>query len=372
MTPSKTASLRPVVDRNLCEERLKIVFPPVAFDTVLSNRLAASSVAAMIYVGAVVNDEGDPHPENVWVRPQTVLSMSDEALARTHDGDRLAWAAAAAKGVKAIVTLLEQWGVEYNRWYATDSRETIRDETWPKWRSHHAVRERQGVVKTSSRPRWALTASFADLFDPGLNGVELTDSIEDWRATHMSPGDLIKIQYVNILAKSEYQTPVMIPGSGIRYLEPGIASAIIKGIVEQWAPRRLITPVVVAISEPGTKVWVLDSAKMADAGISINVSSVLPDAIILDAGDTPPTFWIIEAVASDGEINEDRKDKLLTWAADQYIDPLHCRFVSAFSSRNSPPARKRLKDIAVGTYCWFLDEPDCELAWNELPRRTVP
>jgi len=94
-----------------------------------------------------------------------------------------------------------------------------------------------------------------------------------------------------------------------------------------------------------------------------------PDIIILDAGETPPAFWIIEAVASDGEINEDRKVKLLTWAADQYIDPRHCRFVSAFSSRNSAPARKRLKDIAVGTYCWFLDEPNCELAWNELPQK---
>jgi len=35
---------------------------------------------------------------------------------------------------------------------------------------------------------------------------------------------------------------------------------------------------------------------MATAGISINVSSVLPDVIILDAGTRPPTFWIIEAV----------------------------------------------------------------------------
>ena len=111
----------------------------------------------------------------------------------------------------------------------------------------------------------------------------------------------------------------------------------------------------------------MDAAKMAAAGISINVSSVLPDAIILDAGATPPTFWIIEAVASDGEISEDRKADLLTWAEEQYIDPEQCQFVSAFSSRNSAPARRRLKDIAVGTYCWFLDEPDRELAWNELP-----
>lgn len=367
MSLTKPVTLRPVIGRDLCEERLKIIFPPDAFDTVLSNKLAASSVATMIYVGAVVSDEGPPTPENVWARPQTVLSMSDEVFSRTSNSDRLAWAAAAARQVKDIVALLQKWGVEHQRWYATDTRETLRDETWPKWRAHGAVRRREDIPPTSSKPRWALTASFADLFDPGLNGTALIGAIEDWRATHMSPGELLKIQFANELAKSEHQVPVLVPGFGVRNLEPGTASLIIKGVIEEWAPRRLANPVVVAISEPGTKVWVLDKAKMAAAGISINVSSVLPDVIILDAGSKPPTFWIIEAVASDGEVNEERKVDLLAWAQDQYIDPQLCRFLSAFTSRNSREVRKRFKDIAVGTYCWFLDEPNCELAWHELP-----
>lgn len=71
-------------------------------------------------------------------------------------------------------------------------------------------------------------------------------------------------------------------------------------------------------------------------------------------------------MASDGEINEVRKAKLLEWAKDQYINPADCKFLTAFTSRNSGPARKRLKDIAVGTFCWFLDEPARELAWSEL------
>jgi hypothetical protein len=358
---------RPVVDREFCEERLKLIFPPNAFDAVLSNRLAASSVAAMIYVGAVVNDEGALTSDINWVRPQTVLSMSDEALARAADDDRAAWASAAEKTVRAIVELLGQWDLPHNRWYAPDSRETIRDETWPKWLTYGVVRRREGIPKTSSLPRWALTVSFADLFLPNLEGQDLADVIEQWRSTHMTPGDRLKIQYANDLEKSEHQVPVNIPGYGVRYLEPGVASAIIKGVIEAWAPLRLNTPIVVAISEPGTKVWVIDAARMAAAGISINVSSVLPDAIILDAGTSPPTFWIIEAVASDGEINEGRKQDLLSWAQDQYIDPVHCEFLSAFPSRNSNPARKRFKDIAVGTYCWFLDEPERELSWRELP-----
>src|SRR5947199_38084 len=39
-----------------CASRLEMIFPRAAFDTVLSNPLAAAAVAAMIYVDAIVPD----------------------------------------------------------------------------------------------------------------------------------------------------------------------------------------------------------------------------------------------------------------------------------------------------------------------------
>lgn len=367
MNSAKPGSFRRVIDPALCQKRLRLIFPPAATDAVLSGPLAAKAVAAMIYAGAVVNDSGEPVPENVWARPQTVLSMSDEALARPGQSDRLAWSKAAAGGNRKLATLLEMWGEGYHPWYEANTREGLRDEIWPRWRDQNAVRTNPDVSGTSAAPRWALTASFADLFAPDLDGPELTAAIDSWRDTHMAPGDLFKILSLNKIAQKERQVSVEIPGYGTRYLEPGTASHILKGVIEEWAPRRLGSYAVVAISEPGTKIWSLDAAGMAAVGISINVSRLLPDAIILDIQAEPPIFWIVEAVATDGEINEGRKEDLLMWARDQYIDPVQCQFLSAFSSRNSAPARKRLKDIAAGTYCWFLDEPDQELAWYELP-----
>lgn len=366
MSQAKPVTFRPVVDRDFCEARLKEIFPPAAFDSALSNPGAARSVAVMIYVGAVVDDEGDPRPENVWVRPQTVYSMSNEALARTADADRLAWAAAAARSVKAVAALLREWGLEHHQWSAPDSREGPRDETWPKWKTYGAARGRLGISTSSSAPRWAITASFADLFNPALKGAALASAIKDWREAHMDPGEVLKLQRDNEIATSEHQVTVQLPGGGVRHLEPGPASLIIRGVIEEWAPRRLGVPIVVSISEPGTKVWVLDAAKMATAGISINVSSVLPDVILLDAGTKPPTFWIVEVAYSDGVVSEERKAELLVWAQEQYIRPEYCQFLSALDSRNSTTTRKRLKDIAVGTYCWFYDEPECELAWAEI------
>ena len=100
------------------------------------------------------------------------------------------------------------------------------------------------------------------------------------------------------------------------------------------------------------------------------MSTLLPDALLVDIGETPPVFWVIEAVATDGVIDEDRKRSLLRWATQQRIPQDSCRFLSAFGSRNAPPAKRRLKDLATGTYAWYADEPDRELAWYELQRQT--
>ncbi len=360
-------SLRPVIHRDQAAERLRLIFPRAAFDPVLSSPLAAAAVTAMLYIGAVVPEDGEEaDPENTWARPATVMQMSDAAAGLTADADRLAWARAEAQSKKKVVDMLASLGHDHQPWYAANSRETLRDETWPAWRRHGAVRQRQGIPTNSSKPRWALTASFADLFDPELAEDGLDAAIDLWRNEHMDPGDVLRIHRGIELAKAPHQIQVHLPGGGMRVLEPGDSSAILRGVVEEWAPRRLSDPFIVSISEPGAKAWVQDTNTLAAAGITINVSSVLPDAIVVDIGTKPPTFWIVEAVASDGEINEDRKSDLLQWAADQYIDPVRCQFLSAFTSRNSPPARRRLKDIAAGTYVWFLDEPTRELAWYEL------
>lgn len=49
------------------------------------------------------------------------------------------------------------------------------------------LRYREGVKTTSSQPRWALTESFADLFDPALTGDAVDAAIESWRESHLNP-----------------------------------------------------------------------------------------------------------------------------------------------------------------------------------------
>jgi hypothetical protein len=359
---------RPLPDPKDCEKRLELLFPRTAFDTVLSNPLAGWAVAALLYIDAVVPVSGDLPSDATWARPTMMLWMSDEAYARDDPGSRAAWRNASSGGnaKRKVGELLESWGEPFNPKYGDNSRETLRDETLPKWLDLNAMRLKPGVKTTSSAPRWALTDAFADLFEPTLTGQALLDAVDAYSSQHMSPSGKIKAMMARQRGDQAHAIAVTLPDGSVRSLEPGEASVILKGVIEQWAPARLKDPVVLTISEPGDKVYTADKAVIKRLGLEIDTTTLLPDAVLVDVGPTPAEFWLVEAVASDGPIDEDRKRALLKWAAQQRIPEGSCHFLTAFFSRNAPPAKRRLKDLAAGTFAWYADEPGNELAWYEL------
>lgn len=354
-----------------CVERLELVFPRAAFDTVLSNPLAAWAVASMIYIDAVVPAVGELPGEVTWARPTMILWMSDEAYDHNDFTFRSEWAKSALRGKQRVSGLLDSWELPFNPKYGDNSRETLRDETFPRWLDEGAMRVKPGVKTSSPQPRWALTDAFADLFEPGLSESVVLERVEAFRENHMSPGGKVKAVVARERGEKTHAVDVGLPDGTVRHLEPGETSVILKGVIEQWAPVRLNDAVVLSISEPGDKIYTADSAVMQRLGIVIDAATLLPDALLVDVGSVPPAFWVVEAVASDGPIDEDRKRSLLRWAAKQRIPEDSCYFLTAFGSRNAAPAKRRLKDLATGTFAWYADEPTHEMAWYELSLGTA-
>lgn len=353
--------MRPVISASEATRRLLVVFPRAAFDTVMSSPLAGAAVAALIYVDSMATDDDSA---TFWARPSMVTWMSEDMRVRISESDRVEWRTAAAKQNKDLMKVLEAWGVPSASGYADNSRETLRDETFKKWRDNNALRERSGVPKNSSKGRWAMEPHFAGLFDPRLDDETFQREAETWREQHLNPAAKLRAQFAAQGLQATHAISVTLPGNaGTRPLEAGRASQILKGVIENWAPARLQNPFVVTISEPGDKIFTADAKLLNFLNIKINVSNLLPDALIADVLPDKVQFWFIEAVNTDGEISETRKANLLTWAAQQSINPDHCSFLTAFNSRNDPAARKRLKDLASGTYAYFADEPGQELAW---------
>lgn len=360
--------MRTLLSREDIYTRLDAIFPRAAFDPALSSPLAAAAVFALLYVDAI-SDEG-AEPER-WARPLHVLAMSDVAAARSDEQSRVAFNQAASQGRRQVEELHESWGAGHTPWYADGSREPLRDETFPGWASFGAMHKRPGVPTNSPLPTWALDTSFADLFDPELTGEAFEAAIEAWRDGHMTTTTRVKIQTLQARARVAESEAVILPNGQQRILEPGGASRILKGVIESWAQARLYDAEVLAISQPGDKVYVADQARLAALGLRIDVQTLLPDLLIMDIGAPRPTFWIIEVVWSDGEISDARKEQLLAWARESGIEPADCQFLTAFESRRSGPARKRLPDLASDTYAWYLSEPLHELAWTEIERATM-
>ncbi|MGX6446736.1 BsuBI/PstI family type II restriction endonuclease [Patulibacter sp. S7RM1-6] len=366
-------SFRPLPSLAQCSARLEAVFPRTAFDSTLSNPLAAAAAAAMIYVDAIVDDDS-PAPDDVWVRPTTCLWLSDDIYARHDDDSRAAWRSAAlgSNAKRRVIELQQSWGLAFNQRYGDNTRETLRDETLPQWLELGAARTRPGVATTSPLPRWALSRSFADLFDPTLEGNELTAALDAWRDARMNPMARTKALVAQQRLAESHAVEIVLPNGVRRSLEPGDASAILKGVIETWAPRRLVDPVVLTVSEPGDKIYTADAAILQRLGLKIDASTLLPDALLVDVGAEPVDFWMIEAVATDGPITERRKRELLEWARKQRIPTESCKFLTAFVSRNAGPAKRRLKDLAAGTFAWYLDEPGNELSWYEIVDQQDP
>lgn len=352
---------RPLIGRQLAEERLRLIFPREAFDADLSSPISAAGVVTLIYVGAVA----DPG-QTVWARPSTVLWMQEEVLdTGASDSRRAEWARAAMTSREKVAELVESWGITFQQWYAENSRESLRDDSWNALHANNAMVDRPGVKTTSSQPRWALASHFADLFDPALVGEDLDEAIARWTETYMTTSARARAMAVREGARATEAVKVSLPDGSVRLLEPGNASLILKGVVEEWAPRKLHTPLVLAISEPGEKQAYVDEQRMRKLGVSISVSQLLPDALLFDGGPAG-LFWVVEAVHTDGPITETRKVELVKWAAAQRIPAGQLAFLTAFESRNAAPARRRLKDLAVGTFAWFRDEPGNELRWDAI------
>lgn len=345
------------LSREEIEQRLKVIFAGVP-ETVVQGHQAAAAVYVCLYVGAVSGQRK--------IRPTTVLWMSDEAAAWQSADDREAWYRAAMRGRKAVVELLRSRGMSHHAWYADNSREPLRDETFRRWGQYRAILRDESGATTYSGAAWSLDPSFARLFDPSLAGDELAEAIAAWQTDHLGTVALTRIALARQTARSADQVEVSLPGGGHRRLAPGASSLILKGVLEEWAVAYLRSPAVLFISESREHLDVVDEKLLTQLGITIKRDRLLPDALIFDADNG--AYWFIEVVASDGPINEQRKGELIRWAKTQGIPEANCRFLTAFLGRAHPAFRKRVPDLAWGTYAWFLDEPDRAMELIEAPR----
>ena len=136
----------------------------------------------------------------------------------------------------------------------------------------------------------------------------------------------------------------------------GLSALIAKGLIEDFARLHLERPQVLWFSTSERKSIPQFDALSASIGLNIDVSTDLPDLILIDMAAS--RFHVCEIVASDGAVTEKRKTDLLAMLKTSKISADAIQFVSAFEDRNSPEFRKNFIQIALESSVWFRTEPE--------------
>lgn len=344
--------MTPLLTRDEVHARLQEIFPDGAPNRAyLIRMLAASTVFVALYIDAI---EGN----GAMLGPKHVYRMTDEQSTLVDDASRSAYAA----GV-----LRTGSHTEGRRWYQDNTREPIRDETLREGLvAIGAVIERTDLPTTSSKPRYALKASFAALFDPTLTGEVLQARIAAWQAEALNKGALARLAIVRQGAGvSANQVLVTFPNGETRRMKPGPSSEITKAVVEVFAPAFLTAPAVVFLSESGNKVVARDDALARSIGLAIQADKNLPDTILVDLGPVHPLLVFVEVVATDGPISQRRKEALEELVAEAGFPAEHVAFVTAYLDRSAGPFKKTVDSLAWGSYAWFAAEPERLMVFSE-------
>lgn len=338
-----TPSLPDLPELGRVVERLPEIFPEgMELRNYFIRQMAARTIFVMFYVGAV---EGFGR----WIRPNQVTRMSDEQAGRAALQERLAWTEVS----------LRKGGDIPGRWFADNTREPIRDETI----RHAFVRvgailERPGVPTTSSKPRYALASDFAELFlvdDPAFPAA-----VSVWQERHLTAAARARVELVRrgIAARKGEGILVTFPNGETRRMKSGESSEITRSVIEDFASRFLEMPGVVWVSESGQQVVQRDDELARRVGLTIPAQTLLPDVILVDLAPVEPLLVFVEVVATDGPVNDKRKEDLLTLVTTGGHRAQNAAFVTAYSDRSNPAFRKTGSTLAWDSLAWFASEPD--------------
>ena len=344
MPNSKRRALPPLLPVSEIKSRLNLLFPEEFPDRSILTGNAASRVLFVFLYGGFIE------PEGRFLRPSFIYFFTDEQADQQGDEARLRWAGNALRPGFRPAGL---------RWYADNSRETIRDDLMRNQLVRlGVVGRRPGVPTTSSQPIYCLSITFATLFDPQLKDDQLAEAMAIWRKAHLSEASQsrMRLRAARLGADATDVLVNMPDGSRVR-VSAGPSSLILKGIVEHFAPRYLDQPAVLWISASDKKIHPQFVEAAAVVGLKFQPNAELPDLILADLGD-PVRFVFCEIVATDGAVTEARKADLLKIIRASNVPEARVEFLTAFEDREAGPFRKNFGALAGDGMAWFRTEPE--------------
>jgi hypothetical protein len=146
------------------------------------------------------------------------------------------------------------------------------------------------------------------------------------------------------------QVPVQLPtGEAIR-LSPGKHSQLIRGIIEEFAPRYILGGQLIYVGDTGGKLAYFERELPRSLGIQTDDHGKMPDVVFYWA--ERRWLFLIEAVTSHGPMDPKRHQELAALFRASNVGLI---YVSAFPDRRA--MNKYLDAIAWETEVWVADSP---------------
>jgi hypothetical protein len=326
-------------------KRLRLIFPEgTPHRAYCIRELSASTLFVMLYIGAT---EGS----DVYLSPKHVYKMTGKQAKQVDEESRKKY---------AEEVLIPGREIRGDRWYADNTRESIRDETLREgFMQVGAVISKKDVATTSSKGRYLLKKQFAELFNPDLSNEELKLLIVEWQKNNLSTGALARIALLKGAGlDNEEGVLVQFPNKETRKLSAGLSSVLSKAVIEEFATKFFEKPVVLWLSESGNKVVARDDQLAKKIGIEIDASVDLPDIILVDLNSSTILIVFVEIVATDGAITNRRKEALYKITDAAGFKRSEVMFVTVFQDKNSQAFKKAFENVTSNSLIWFSSEPN--------------
>jgi hypothetical protein len=265
---------------------------------------------------------------------------------------RRAWKAATAPliGITPIMDWIRQ---HYAKAYAPNTRETIRRQTMHQFvQANLALYNPDDPLRPVNSPRAVYQVSPDALALLRLYG---TAAWEKALPRYLAHWQTLADRYARERAMN--RIAVVIAGDKTIHLSPGEHSALIRAIIEEFAPRFSPGSVLIYAGDTGDKMGYFDPDRLRALGVIVDSHGKMPDVVL----HYTKRNWLllVESVTSHGPVDAKRHEELMQLFAGSTAGLV---YVTAFPTRLM--MARYLPAIAWETEVWVADAPTHLIHFN--------
>ena len=243
--------------------------------------------------------------------------------------------------------------LHYGKSYKPNTRETFRRQTM-----HQFVAAGIALYNPDKASRPVNSPQAVYQVSPGALALFKTFGSSRWAgslAKYRHGVRSLTAQYARV--REMALIPVQLRSGGKIRLSPGEHSALIRAIIEGFAPRFSPGSVLIYAGDTGKKVGYLDREKLKILGVSIDEHGKMPDVVLHDVDRN--WLLLIEAVTSHGPVDGKRHSELMRLFAGSSSGLV---YVTAFPTR--AVMARYLSEIAWESEVWVADAPTHLIHFN--------